>query len=88
MVRHYSGVSFEETEEPMRKSGNTWLQTAATITLFCGSFGILLYNTFTAGSWPQRKRALQTRLEKVTHGMADAAHSVLRQSVNRGESFR
>jgi signal transduction histidine kinase len=81
-------MSFEDTEEPMRKSGNTWLQTAAAITLFCGSFGILLYNTFTAGSWPQRERALQTRLEEVTHGMADAAHSVLRQSVNREEFDR
>ncbi|MGC4098006.1 MAG: ATP-binding protein [Nitrospira sp.] len=72
----------------MRALGSTWFQIAAAMTLFGGSLGILLYNTFTVGSWPQRERALQTRLEEVTHGMADAAHTVMKQSFSHEELDR
>lgn len=68
--------------------GNTWVQAGVAITLFCGSLSILMYNAFTTGLLPQRERALQTQLEEATHEMADAAHSVQKQVVNREELDR
>jgi len=44
--------------------------------LFSASVAILVYNTFTSASLPQRERLLTTRLQDLTAFMADSAKGV------------
>jgi signal transduction histidine kinase len=45
--------------------------------LFLWSIATLLYNTFMGGAWPQHERLMQTKLEEVTHRMAESVESLI-----------